>query len=607
MAADPISAKVPCNRRKKLRLGTMHYHLKPGGVTSVMRDTATALSSHSRYESLHIDVFARVGSEEHARRIFAGARGETAGQLRIVDIPELAYLKESYPSKDAFVEAAEQLGRNILKHVAPDQSTPEYPYILHSHNVSLGKNPVATMALKLVAEKAAEQCLPIWFINQIHDFAENNRPELMRTLFNCTGRRDETFARSFMYPNTSNMIYLTINSADIDNLIKFGIARNRIFLLPDPIDSRPYEEGPLWEKGAGELADLGLEPADHKQLMLRQLSDIAASTGQFFDASLPILLAPVKVMRRKNNAESLLMLALFKHLGTRCQLLISLGANSPPDNVYSRRLKEYAASRGIPLTIGLGSKIISATERRAVRNGVVTRYNMSDLYGLCSAVMITSVVEGFGLAYHEGWLCDRSVIGRKIPEITADFEANGMDFALAYERLAISLDDLPDLRQKLHDDYEKKMQSMRDRRQYRKTLPRLSANDIINAKLFRASGQDCVDFADLSLEMQLELMDRLIGDPAAATRLIDRNPAIASSQGMIENNDRDRMERLIEKNRMVVRTKYSLEAMAKRLENIFEIGDSLYQKECARIPLTAEKHTLVMQRYLQPGALRLIF
>ena len=606
-AFDPIEVPSARRKRKELRLGMMHYHLRPCGVTSVMRDTAIALGGHRVYESIRIDVLASVGSEERARRTFAGARHEKMERLKIVDVPTLAYHNKSYSSKADFLDAAERLGKEILMHAEPDRSTPECPYILHSHNISLGKNPMATMAIKLASEKARERSLPIWFINQVHDFAENNRPEQMRAFFNCTGRRDEAFARSFMYPNTPNIIYLTINSADIDNLIELDIARDRIFLLPDPIDQRPFGEGPLWEKDAAGLAALGLDSANHKELMLQRLSNYAASKGQIFDPSRPILLSPLKVMRRKNNVEALLLLALFKHLGTDCQLLISLGANSPPDNAYSQRLLDYATSRNMAVVTGFGHEIISETDRRTTRSGIVTRYNMSDLYGLCSAALTTSVVEGFGLAYHEGWLCGKPVIGRKIPEITADFEANGMNFDHTYEKLAVPLDDLPDLKQRLCKEYEKKLQTMRRGWKYSDTLPRLSADDIIDAKLFRVGGQDCVDFADLSLEMQIELLDMLIDNPTAITRLIDLNPAIPLSHKAIENSESGRFKRLVDTNRAVVQTKYSLDAMARRLENIFEKGDSLYQEKSERIPLTVEKHISIMQRYMQPEGLRLIF
>lgn len=604
-AFDPIDIGPRRHKRKSLRLGMMHHHLRPGGVTSVMRDMAIALGGRSTYDSVRIDVFAAFGSEARARRIFGDAARENFGNLRMVNVPALAYRKKSYPDRESFIGAAERLSEEILAHA--DLSDPECPYILHSHNISLGKNPVATMAFKLVAEKAAERSLPLWLINQVHDFAENGRPEQMRAFTNCAGSRDEAFARGFMYPNAPNVIYLTINSTDIDNLVRIGIARDRIFLLPDPVDARPFAEEPIWEKGADEPAAIGLEPgADRADLMVRRLANYAASKGQIFDASLPILLSPLKVMRRKNNVESLLMLALLRHLGRPCQLLISLDAGSPPDVAYSRRLKDFAASRGMPVVIGFGHKLISDSNRRAIRNGVVTRYNLRDLYGLCSGVLVTSIVEGFGLAYHEGWLCRKPVIGRKIPGIVADFEANGMNFDHAYDRLAVSLDDLPRLRMRLLCEYEEKLRVMRGRKPFAE-LTRLSADDIIEAKLFDAGGRDCVDFADLSLEMQLELLGGLMDDPARAGRLIDRNPEVASAHEILENADPDGVERLIDSNRAAVRERYSLKATAKRLENIFEMGDSIYRKKCRRIPLTPENHGAVMQRYLRPENLRLIF
>jgi glycosyltransferase involved in cell wall biosynthesis len=300
------------------------------------------------------------------------------------------------------------------------------------------------------------------------------------------------------------------------------------------------------------------------------------------------------------------MLTLLKRLGRAYQLLITLDAASPPDVAYSRRLKEFAASRGMPVVIGFGGELISRTSRRTIKNGVVTRYNLRDLYALCSGALVTSVVEGFGLAYHEGWLCRRPVIGRKIPEIVADFEANGLNFDHAYERLAVSLDDLPGLRPRLIDEYEKKLRAMRGRKPFAR-LTSLSADDIIDAKLFHAGGRDCVDFADLSLEMQFELAGGLMDDPVRASQLIDRNPAIASAHEILEDDMSDRAERLIDTNRAAVRARYSLDAMAGRLENIFETGDAIYTKKHERIPLTQENHAAVMRRYLRPENLRLIF
>ena len=100
MVTDPLDIRPPHIRRKSLRIGMMHYHLKPGGVTSVMRDMAIALSLRSGYTELEIDVLAHAGSVPGAREIFGDCEGSGHRRLQIVDIPSLAYREERYPDRD---------------------------------------------------------------------------------------------------------------------------------------------------------------------------------------------------------------------------------------------------------------------------------------------------------------------------------------------------------------------------------------------------------------------------------------------------------------------------------------------------------------------------
>jgi hypothetical protein len=550
-------------------------------------------------------VVASVGSEVRTKGTFdCGVGSDGRPRLRIVDIPSLAYHSKPYPDRPSFLQAADELARQILQRIDVHSSRPDCPYILHSHNISLGKNPAATMAFKRIAEIAADRSLPLWLINQVHDLAENNRPEQMRAFFNCTGRRDEAFARSFMYPNAPNIMYLTINSSDIENLFRIGISRNRIFLLPDPIDLSRFEQKPLWEADERELAALGLPPADYRKMLLQGLADYASSRNQVFDATLPILLSPVKVMRRKNNIEALLLLTLLKRLGHRYQLLITLPANSPPDIAYSRQLELFAATHGLPALTGFGTELISGTGQRDIRKGAVRRFSMCDLHSLCCALITTSLMEGFGFVYHEGWLSGRLVLGRRIPEIVGDFESNGMSFDHLYDRLAVSLVDVPHLRERLLAAYGKRRaKSAGVRRNHPGTLTQSRLRDIIEAKIFRAGTKDCVDFADLNVEMQLELIARLNNEPALADGFIDRNPAVSATFRLLEHHDPG----LIETNRAVVRTRYSLKATASRLENLLEMGDSLYRKQSECVLLEPERHAAVIERYRTPARMRLLF
>ncbi|GAB4352637.1 MAG: hypothetical protein Kow0099_36840 [Candidatus Abyssubacteria bacterium] len=579
--------------RKHLRLGLLHYHLKPGGVASVMRDIAVALDRYSPYETPEIDIIAS-GANERVPMAFAGISDRT--RLRAIETPSLAYRDEPYPDKVSFLEAAEALAHDLLRRIDLSASTAECPYILHAHNISLGKNPVATMAFKRLSEIAAQRSLPLWLINQVHDFAEDNRPDRLKAFFTCTGQWDEEFARSFMYPVGPNVLYLTINSADIEKLAVLGIPG--AFVLPDPVDVTQFEQKPLWEMSAEELRSLALPSADYKAVFLGMLHEYALSTHQQFAECLPILLSPMKVMRRKNNAETLLLLMLCKRLGREYQLLITLDANSAPDIKYSKKLKNFAKLCNAPVLIGFGATLLSGTNERTLENGSVKQFNMCDLHALAQGIVSTSIGEGFGLVYHEGWLSRKVVVGRKLPDIVGDFERSGMSFDHMYDRLAVSFNDVHDLRSRLVAAYERRLSEWREA----VSSGVLNARAVVEAKIFKAGNEECVDFADLSLEMQFEFIDRVSADSAAARRFLDRNPALETSFRLLLEGAPE----LIEGNRAVIHSKYSLRAMARRLRHLFEIGDAHYKSPIGCELLTAQRHAALFQKFRNPGNARLI-
>ncbi len=52
-------------------------------------------------------------------------------------------------------------------------------------------------------------------------------------------------------------------------------------------------------------------------------------------------------------------------------------------------------------------------------------------------VISTSVAEGFGMSYLEPWLLGREVLARRLPNVTDDFEASGMQFTKFYDSIPI--------------------------------------------------------------------------------------------------------------------------------------------------------------------------
>jgi glycosyltransferase involved in cell wall biosynthesis len=147
----------------------------------------------------------------------------------------------------------------------------------------------------------------------------------------------------------------------------------------------------------------------------RRLAAFAAREGFPYSSRKKLLLSPMKVMVRKNNAEAI---ELVKRL-PGYQLLVSLEASSPGDRAYSAQLKRAIQRDHLPVVIGFGHELEDPLS----------------LFHLAHAIVTTSKIEGFGYTFVEGWLCGKLVIGRDIPEVTRDFVGAGMDLRHLYREL----------------------------------------------------------------------------------------------------------------------------------------------------------------------------
>jgi glycosyltransferase involved in cell wall biosynthesis len=343
-----------------MHLTILHYHLRPGGVTTVIRNAQRALE-----DRFDIQLLTGFGYNERPAR------------------SRLAFLRES----SAFARRLSAVtGRTE---------------VLHTHNLNLGKHPRLACAVKMLAEQGR-----IRFINQVHDFAEDNRPAQWRALRYCTGSRNDSFWRSFCYYDLPNVLWTTLTSHDAVKLAQRGVPQGRIHVLPNPVDDRLFTRPVLSRQ--------------KKEEALLRIGQFARAHSYSFDPRRKILLSPMKVMRRKNNAEALELVTRLNALGGRdeFQLIISLDASSLGDRAYSDQLKRKIRRERLPVVIGVGA-IVDALSQ----------------FQLAQAILTTSKVEGFGYAFMEGWLCGKLVLGRDIPEVTFDFVAEGMDLDHFYHEL----------------------------------------------------------------------------------------------------------------------------------------------------------------------------
>ena len=170
-------------------VASIHYHLRPGGVTEVIRHNHRILSAAGI-----------------AHTILCGDNPSTLPAT--VD-----------PAFDYAPAAAMENG------AAPAAFKPSRfpPALLHFHNPCLGKNPALTACLRGLAENGHALLL------QHHDLAGDDRPGLLAALRGVPCR----------YPVSPRIGHAFINSRDLERFVRAGLPADRAFLLPNPFTLLP--------------------------------------------------------------------------------------------------------------------------------------------------------------------------------------------------------------------------------------------------------------------------------------------------------------------------------------------------------------------------------
>lgn len=317
-----------------MKVAFIHYHLKPGGVTTVIRQ--------------QVDALRKIGGKA---LVFAGEPPAAAFPAEVVPVSGLGYSSDaaSAPPVEGIVES-------IL--AAIKKRWPGGCDLVHVHNPTLAKNTHLPGILESLQEHGLRLLL------QIHDFAEDGRPG--------------AYSHA---PYPENCHYGVINSRDYDILLKAGLKREGLHLLPNMVS--PLE------------ADSNKPEA-------------------------PFVLYPVRAIRRKNIGEALLLSLFFK---TGHHLAVTLPPNSPVDMTAYEDWKLFSKKFRLPVRFEAGLK--------------------DDFYSLAATArcfMTTSITEGFGFSFLESWTAGKSLRGRTLPDICSDFQARGIELDDMYPRLMVPRD-----------------------------------------------------------------------------------------------------------------------------------------------------------------------
>jgi len=548
-----------------LRIGQLHYHFRRCGVRTVIENLLRGLIAYSSFERIEFDLISSDAPQAPGRevidslQVFAEQHAQEVS-IHPIEMPELDYHMEPAANREQLFAESTDIANRILELLRLDQHTKRNPYVLHVHNINLGKNPRLTLALKLLADRLEEEDLPAWILYQMHDFAEDHRPANWAALCNCSGTYDRKLAVEIMYPTSSRVRWICINSIDREKLIMIGLNPNAVSVLPNSVDVKTFSAPALMRMSDAQLEELRITRRDFAGDLQERIGDFAHKKNFKFDPLRKILLAPVKTIRRKNVIESVLLLTALNVQEDRYQLLVTLPGASAADVEYCRAIEEFVKRNHLPVVIGLGEELLAGGNQRLIESDEIIRYGLIDLLYICEAVITTSIQEGFGYVFHEPWLAGKAVLGRNIPSVTRDYSAEGMQLNHLYNHLLIPQSLVSGRWLEVVEAYQQKLSELRKAAGLEMVSADALYNQINREKTYKLYNQDeptekFIDWADLPWSMQLSILQEFIDDPICFARLQGTN---SQTKPLIDWYCPHIWD-IIRQNQRVVRNKYGLE------------------------------------------------
>ena len=280
-------------------------------------------------------------------------------------------------------------------------------------------------------------------ILQPHDFAEDNRPSNYSLL---TGEH--------IYPLAPQIHYAFINSRDRGLLETAGLPKSESHLVPNAV-APP--------------------------------STIGHSNRNDTER---IVLYPVRGIRRKNLGEAVLLSALAPK---NTRFAISLAPENPIWQGVHQNWQNFARDHHLPIEFAVTDRIPPHPE---------TDSSFQTWLQCATHLLTTSIAEGFGLAFLEPAALQKPLIGRDLPEITADFHHHGINPGRLYQEIPVPLTAID--HQRLGHEFQHQVSN--SYRLYEQTL----SEDKLAAGWQRLTKDDTIDFGALPEDFQRDLILKVL-------------------------------------------------------------------------------------------------
>jgi FMN phosphatase YigB (HAD superfamily) len=344
-----------------MKVAIVHYHLGDGGVAAVIRGICRVLGDAGIGHVVLAGEAADPASDPPPMRVVAG----------------LGYARHGAEAPAAqAADSAEQLLRRMQ--AAAADALGAAPDLWHIHNHALGKNPLLTSAVALLARSGAAILL------QTHDLAEDGRADLYARMRGIADR----------YPHGPRVRHAFLNRRDLDCFLDAGLPACGAELLANPVAAPDCGIG-IPNRGDGDA----------------------------------VWFVPSRGIRRKNIGELLLLAAC---LPPDVRIAVSQAPRNPGELARYRRWTRFSETLGLPILWEVSGKIVP-------EGGADSSF--ASWLARSTHILSTSVAEGFCLPFVEsaGW--GRPFIGRRIAPIAEIHAASGLRHRRLYDRIETALDE----------------------------------------------------------------------------------------------------------------------------------------------------------------------
>jgi glycosyltransferase involved in cell wall biosynthesis len=249
-----------------------------------------------------------------------------------------------------------------------------------------------------------------------------------------------------------------------------------------------------------------------------------------------IILYPIRAIRRKNIGEAVFV-SLF--VADNRKVGITLEPTSLLDKQSYHGWVDFVKSEKLKVLFRLG-----------------VDDDYESVLSMSCCMITTSVKEGFGLAYLEPWGIGRMLFGRLLPDICSDFIQKGLSLDHLYEKILIPLDymDWSMFAEKWKNCYMEKLKLYGLPYEDRK----------IDEEFQKLIEEECIDFCYLNGSLQKQVIQNLLNSKKKYKKVLDINPFLENI--VFSDDERE----IVETNKKVVESEYSLQNNRKNLLKVYE-------------------------------------